>query len=297
MPSSALVPCTPPQGTPTGDCASGFAQGKCSAANVTALVKKACLGKNKCTIAASNSVFGEPCANVRKVLAVRGSGAGCIGIPTNANHTIIYDFGTNMAGFTTLVVPAPLVPKAGASVTLRHAETLHTDGSLATDAYYPGDGGHSGGADPCGMPAWYKGEWSECANQTDMYIFGVGAASAGAGVAYTPSFTYHGFRYVQLVLQGFSNDFKPTIAMVTAHFAHTDLPVAGNLTLSSVPGTVVGTADVLNRVYAATLRAQLSNLWSIPTDCPQREKRGWMCVLLSFSSIFDRSSFFIDVCL
>jgi hypothetical protein len=131
-----------------------------------------------------------------------------------------------MAGFTTLTIPAALTPKAGASVTLRHAETKHADGSLATDPYYPS----TADPDPCNMPAWYEGKWSECANQTDMYIFGSsshsgdggdgggggsggdggGGGGGGGDTTYTPSFTYHGFRFVELVLKGFSSDFTPT---------------------------------------------------------------------------------------
>ena len=37
-----------------------------------------------------------------------------------------------------------------------------------------------------------------------------------------------------------------------------------------------GLPSVLNTIHEMTRRAQLSNLWSIPTDCPQRERRGWM---------------------
>ena len=39
------------------------------------------------------------------------------------------------------------------------------------------------------------------------------------------------------------------------------------------PGSI---PSVLNVIHEMTRRSQLSNLWSIPTDCPQRERRGWM---------------------
>ena len=42
------------------------------------------------------------------------------------------------------------------------------------------------------------------------------------------------------------------------------------------PAPVPGFPDVLNAIHEMTRRAQLSNLWSVPTDCPQRERRGWM---------------------
>ena len=36
------------------------------------------------------------------------------------------------------------------------------------------------------------------------------------------------------------------------------------------------TPDVLNGIHRLTRYSQLGNLWSVPTDCPQRERRGWM---------------------
>lgn len=32
---------------------------------------------------------------------------------------------------------------------------------------------------------------------------------------------------------------------------------------------------MLNRLWRATNRSYLSNLFGYPTDCPQREKNGW----------------------
>lgn len=50
-------------------------------------------------------------------------------------------------------------------------------------------------------------------------------------------------------------------------FVHTDLPRTGTLVTSS---------PLANAVVHATTYASLSNLLSIPTDCPQRERRGWL---------------------
>ena len=41
-------------------------------------------------------------------------------------------------------------------------------------------------------------------------------------------------------------------------------------------GTSLGTANVLQKIHNMTMISQKTNLWSIPTDCPQRERRGWM---------------------
>lgn len=46
---------------------------------------------------------------------------------------------------------------------------------------------------------------------------------------------------------------------------HSDVPVKGTWHSSS---------DMLNRLWRATNRSYLSNLFGYPTDCPQREKNG-----------------------
>ena len=35
-------------------------------------------------------------------------------------------------------------------------------------------------------------------------------------------------------------------------------------------------AETLDAIHKSVLRTQLANLYSLPTDCPTREKRGWM---------------------
>jgi hypothetical protein len=198
-----------------------------------------------------------------------------------------------MAGFSTLKVTGA----AGLTVTMQHTEMLGVD-NIPNNVYYPGDGSHmtpnggkgGTGVDPsgahvpttCGMldsnsggasrSGWYNHGWFECANQTDSYTLKGG----GAEEVYTPSFTYHGFRYV--AVRGLPVDYDFTEDTLTAHFVHSDVPTTGTLTLPTINAVPGGhnTTDVLNRVWSATQWSQKSQLWSIPTDCPQREKRGWM---------------------
>jgi len=60
-------------GTPTGDCPNYTAH--CQAASSLSVVQKLCLGKNTCSITASNLAFSvDPCPNVVKRLAVVASG-------------------------------------------------------------------------------------------------------------------------------------------------------------------------------------------------------------------------------
>jgi len=83
------------------------------------------------------------------------------------------------------------------------------------------------------------------------------------GAAYTVQFSYMGFRYVQI--EGFPG--TPSRSSLTAHFVHSAVARTGSFASSN---------DVLNSVVDVTRYASLSNLMDIPTDCPQRERRGWL---------------------
>lgn len=188
----------------------------------------------------------------------------------------LYDFGQNMAGMVTLTLPANT--PAGRTVRLAHAEMRESAvGALQNGYCSPNPAGPPLRLEPCAphqtygsghlIADRYIGDFN-CANATNIYI------TAGGAAEYTPLFSYAGFRYVQLA--GLGLDQPPNL---TAHFAHTDVREVGQLTLPSVPAVGTGTSgtpDVLNGIHRLTRYAQLSNLWSIPTDCPQRERRGWM---------------------
>jgi hypothetical protein len=84
----------------------------------------------------------------------------------------------------------------------------------------------------------------------------------GAGTeTWTPRFTYYGFRYVQV---------EPTeaeIVSVEGQFIHSSAPVAGEFSCSK---------DLFNRIHKLINAAILSNMQSVLTDCPHREKLGWL---------------------
>ena len=114
--------------------------------------------------------------------------------------------------------------------------------------------------------------------QTDEFILG------GLGdETFEPRFTYHGFRYVEVTgLTG-----KPTLDSLTGKVVSTDPHVAGSFQCSN---------DRVNKLQDLIVHAYLSNLHGIPTDCPQREKMGWMddgCVDMETGFFnFDTSQFY-----
>ena len=97
------------------------------------------------------------------------------------------------------------------------------------------------------------------AEATDVYIL------KGEGEeVFEPRFTYHGFQYVEL--SGFPG--TPSLTTIEGQVVHSAVPPRGNF-LCSEP--------LINQIHQNTLWGQLSNLMSIPTDCPQRDERmGWM---------------------
>ena len=97
------------------------------------------------------------------------------------------------------------------------------------------------------------------AKATDTYIL------RGHGMEFfRPHFTYHGFRYVEIT--GYPG--TPGLDAVSGVVAGTDLEETGEFHSSSA---------ALNRLWENIRWTQRANLYSVPTDCPQRDERmGWM---------------------
>ena len=81
---------------------------------------------------------------------------------------------------------------------------------------------------------------------------------------YEPRFTYHGFRYVEVT--GFPG--IPSLETLEGCFVHSEVKSTGSLFTS---------CSLVNKIHENIRWGQLSNLMSIPTDCPQRDERmGWL---------------------
>ncbi len=148
----------------------------------------------------------------------------------------VFDFGQNMAGHTRLKVRGP----AGTRLILRYGERLHPDGTL--DASHIAQ--HLLKTDP---PQRF---------QTDEYIL-----KGGAEEVWEPRFVYHGFQYVEV------SGLTPEVSLkLEARVKHTAVERRGTFECSN---------PLLNRIQRNALWSYVSNLHSIPTDCPHREKNGW----------------------
>ena len=117
------------------------------------------------------------------------------------------------------------------------------------------------------------------ARATDCYI------SAGGEEKYTPFFTYHGFRYAEVTSEDFAS--VKNIG-VTANVVHTDVKSIFDFECDN---------SQLNDVVSLMRRTFLNNMYSIPTDCHQRDERqGWLGdAQLSCESVlyaFDAADFY-----
>jgi alpha-L-rhamnosidase len=151
------------------------------------------------------------------------------------NGARIYDFGQNMVGLPRITVKGT----PGANVKIRFAEILQQDGTLYTENY-------------------------RSARSIDRYI-----CKSSELETWEPSFTFHGFRYVEL-----SGDAEFRDDAVVATVLHTDLPLTGFFECSD---------PMINRLQKNIVWGQKSNFLEVPTDCPQRDERlGWTGDSLAF---------------
>lgn len=159
-----------------------------------------------------------------------------VGMKNWGDTVYVFDFGKNMSGVCTLSAAG----HPGTKIQMQHGELLKSDGRLEMrnlDIYYKP------------LPG--------LAFQNDVIVLG------DKPCTFTPEFTYHGFRYVEVRC---SEPVKLTEQSITANFFHTKLNPVGTFSCSN---------EWLNKLWSASRQSYLCNMMSIPTDCPQREKNGW----------------------
>lgn len=79
---------------------------------------------------------------------------------------------------------------------------------------------------------------------------------------YTPHFMYTGFRYAEIC----GYDGEITVDSITAVSIHSDVSDDSRFACSD---------PMLEKLSEVARRSFLSNMVNIPTDCPERERRGW----------------------
>ena len=144
-------------------------------------------------------------------------------------HYVIYDFKQNMAGVTETVFSG----EKNSKIVLYHAEVLTLDGK---DLYT---------------------ENLRSALAKDTYIL-----KGDKEETFLPRHTFHGFRYVKVVIEG-----QASLKSIKAIAITTKQKRVGYIKTNN---------PLVNKIYKNVLWGQKDNFISIPTDCPQRDERmGW----------------------
>lgn len=156
----------------------------------------------------------------------------------------LFDMGENFAGIVKIKVKG----SEGVKISLRYGEDIHKDGSINVMTSVAGQIKKSGVGGP-GAP--------EVAWQEDNYIL------KGKGIEeWMPRFTFHSFRYVEV--SGWPG--VPTVNDLKGLALASDLKRAGEFSCSN---------EMFNSLYQVINRTFLSNVFSVQSDCPAREKLGY----------------------
>ncbi|WP_159884849.1 alpha-L-rhamnosidase [Paenibacillus puerhi] len=149
----------------------------------------------------------------------------------------VADLGQNFSGWVEVAVSGP----AGAVITLSPAELLKADGTA-------------------------NQKWTGSPYRFHYTLKGEGVE------IWSPRFSYYGFRYVQIegatpVETAGSDTGGPILHELKGQMIYPDTETKGSFACSD---------ELLNRTHSLINYAILSNMKSIFTDCPHREKLGWL---------------------
>lgn len=154
-----------------------------------------------------------------------------------SDEELTVDFGQNAAYVPTVVAKGP----RGSRVEIEFSEIPLRPGETRITK----------------KPGGYHGTVARCA----FTLAGTGDES------FTPPFFYYGFRYMKVRLFAAEKGGKlPTLVSSEARVVMADVPRAGTFECS---------IKLFNQIHDICWWAQRSNMQSVFTDCPHREKLGW----------------------
>jgi alpha-L-rhamnosidase len=168
----------------------------------------------------------------------------------------IFDMGQNFSGLASFKFNL----KKGTKVNIRYGELLYEDGTLNPMTSVCGQIKKKRNDDLESRPgtAW----------QSDVYF-----AKGGGLEKYTPRFTWHAFRYLEIT----GVPVKPTLGMVTAVRLNSDVKRTGEFSCSN---------EMFNSIQKICDWTFLSNIFSVQSDCPHRERFGYGGDLVNTNETF-----------
>lgn len=162
------------------------------------------------------------------------------GVDLAPGEVLLVDFGQNFAGWEAFTVEG----ERGTLLKVRHGEILN-DNSGEKSRGNDGPGG-----------SIYNANYRAAKAATEYTLRG------GEPESYHPSFTFFGFRYIEITVD------RP----IKVH------AVSGQVVSSveKLTGFMETSNEKIDRLISNVRWGQLSNYLSVPTDCPQRnERQGW----------------------
>jgi len=169
-----------------------------------------------------------------------------VAVHTLTNGDVVYDLGQNASHVLRISVHGP----AGSHIRLLPSELTNADGSINQGSM---GGGHRGSI------------WCDFIKATD------------GTETWSPKFFYVGYRYVQVHFEGRAGSLlpaagahgvmRPTIKSLEGIVVHSASEPAGEFECSN---------DLFNRIFSLVRWAQENNMVSVLTDCPHRERLGWL---------------------
>jgi len=166
----------------------------------------------------------------------------------------LVDMGRNFGGIVRLVATG----KKGTRIRLRYGELLNPDGSLNVMTSVAGQIKRGGMGGPGAPPvAW----------QEDNLIL------SDRKVVFEPAFTFHGFRYVEI--EGYPGTLTKDMII--------GIPLSSQV--RSV-GSFHCDDSLFSQIQQVSTNTFLSNLFSVQSDCPHREKLGYGGDIVATSEAF-----------
>lgn len=172
---------------------------------------------------------------------------GSLPVSLKKGQTLIVDLGQEIVGWAKLRIKG----EKGTTVKMRYAEFLNDSGDISR-----GNDGAKGSV--------YTINLRSALGKAYYILNGNGEE------VYRPTFTFFGFRYVEITAE---NDIE--LLDFTGE-------VVGNVTEEI--GKLETSDEMVNKLISNTLWGQRGNYLSVPTDCPQRDERfGWTGDAQAFS--------------
>ena len=188
-----------------------------------------------------------------------------------ASGATVWDMGQNFAGTLNITFTGPLA--SGVEIEFKYGEILWPNGSVNVMTSVAGQIKHPGIGGPCAP---------DVAFQRDVYISD--NIEDGRTVSFVPRFTWHGFRYVEVS--------SSSVRRIDGIVLRTDVETVSDFKVISSNNK----SHIFDNIWTIVKNTHDSNMMSIQSDCPHRERFGYGGDMLATAEtsfhLYDMSQFY-----